>query len=58
MIAFPWFGLQCTPQGLPSLVDCLIDIRCQITDDARADLKRAIGEFKEQFQASAATARA
>jgi F-type H+-transporting ATPase subunit alpha len=29
----------------------------QITDDARADLKRAIGEFKEQFQASTATAR-
>ena len=23
----------------------------QITDEARADLKRAIGEFKEQFQA-------
>jgi F-type H+-transporting ATPase subunit alpha len=30
----------------------------QITDDARADLKRAIGEFKERFQAGAATARA
>ncbi len=26
----------------------------QITDDARAELKRAIGEFKEQFQAAAA----
>ena len=30
----------------------------QITDDARAELKRAIGEFKEQFQASSAAARA
>ena len=30
----------------------------QITDDARAELKRAIGEFKEQFQAGAAAARA
>ena len=30
----------------------------QITDEARADLKRAIGEFKEQFQASAAAVRA
>src|SRR5713226_3595985 len=28
----------------------------QITDDARADLKSAIGEFKERFQAGAATA--
>jgi F-type H+-transporting ATPase subunit alpha len=26
----------------------------QITDDARTELKRAIGEFKEQFQAGAA----
>jgi F-type H+-transporting ATPase subunit alpha len=26
----------------------------QITDEARSDLKRAIGEYKEQFQASAA----
>jgi F-type H+-transporting ATPase subunit alpha len=30
----------------------------QITDDIRADLKRAIAEFKERFQATAATARA
>ena len=30
----------------------------QITDDGRAELKRAIGEFKEQFQAGAAAARA
>jgi F-type H+-transporting ATPase subunit alpha len=30
----------------------------QITDEARADLKRAIGEYKEQFQASAAAVRA
>jgi F-type H+-transporting ATPase subunit alpha len=30
----------------------------QITDDARAELKRAIGEFKEQFQAGAPAARA
>jgi F-type H+/Na+-transporting ATPase subunit alpha len=30
----------------------------QITDEARADLKRAIGEYKEQFQAGAAAARA
>ena len=30
----------------------------QITDDGRAALKRAIGEFKEQFQAGAAAARA
>src|ERR1700674_1438546 len=30
----------------------------QSTDEARADLKRAIGEFKERFQAGAATARA
>ena len=30
----------------------------QITDDARAELKRAIGEFKEQFQAGVAAARA
>jgi len=30
----------------------------QITDDIRADLKRAIAEFKERFQAAAATARA
>src|SRR6202167_2409937 len=30
----------------------------QITDDARADLKRAIGEYKEQFQASVAAVRA
>src|SRR6266478_4063042 len=30
----------------------------QITDDARVELKRAIGEFKERFQAGAATARA
>jgi F-type H+-transporting ATPase subunit alpha len=30
----------------------------QITDDARAELKRAIGEFKEQFQATASVARA
>src|SRR5467141_384882 len=29
----------------------------QITDDARVELKRAIGEFKERFQAGAATAR-
>jgi len=29
----------------------------QITDEARAELKRAIGEFKERFQAAAATAR-
>jgi len=30
----------------------------QITDEARPELKRAIGEFKEQFQASGAAARA
>ena len=30
----------------------------QITDEARPELKRAIGEFKEQFQASAAAVRA
>jgi F-type H+-transporting ATPase subunit alpha len=30
----------------------------QITDDMRAELKRAIGEFKERFQAATATARA
>ncbi len=30
----------------------------QITDDARVELKRAIGEFKERFQTTAATARA
>src|SRR6201988_1005671 len=30
----------------------------QITDEARLELKRAIGEFKEQFQASVAAARA
>jgi F-type H+-transporting ATPase subunit alpha len=30
----------------------------QITDEARPELKRAVGEYKEQFQASAATARA
>jgi F-type H+-transporting ATPase subunit alpha len=30
----------------------------QITDDARAELKRAVGEFKERFQAAAGTARA
>jgi F-type H+-transporting ATPase subunit alpha len=30
----------------------------QITDDGRAELKRAIAEFKERFQAGAATARA
>ena len=30
----------------------------QITDDARVELKRAIGEFKEQFQAGVAAARA
>jgi F-type H+-transporting ATPase subunit alpha len=30
----------------------------QITDEARAELKRAVGEFKEQFQAGAAAARA
>jgi len=30
----------------------------QITDDARADLKRAIGEYKEQFQATVAAVRA
>jgi F-type H+-transporting ATPase subunit alpha len=30
----------------------------QITDEARPELKRAIGEYKEQFQASAASARA
>jgi len=30
----------------------------QITDEARPELKRAIGEYKEQFQASAATVRA
>jgi len=30
----------------------------QITDEARADLKRAITEYKEQFQAGAAVARA
>jgi F-type H+/Na+-transporting ATPase subunit alpha len=30
----------------------------QITDDGRTALKRAIGEFKEQFQAGAAAARA
>ncbi len=29
----------------------------QITDEARAELKRSIGEFKERFQAAAATAR-
>jgi F-type H+/Na+-transporting ATPase subunit alpha len=30
----------------------------QITDEGRAELKRAIGEFKEQFQAGTAAARA
>jgi F-type H+-transporting ATPase subunit alpha len=30
----------------------------QITDEARPELKRAIGEYKEQFQASVAAARA
>jgi F-type H+-transporting ATPase subunit alpha len=30
----------------------------QITDEARPELKRAIGEYKEQFQAGAAAARA
>jgi F-type H+-transporting ATPase subunit alpha len=30
----------------------------QITDEARPELKRAIGEYKEQFQASAAAVRA
>jgi F-type H+-transporting ATPase subunit alpha len=30
----------------------------QITDEARPELKRAIGEYKEQFQATAAAARA
>jgi len=30
----------------------------QITDEARQELKRAIGEYKEQFQASVAAARA
>ena len=30
----------------------------QITDDIRAELKRAIAEFKERFQAGAAAARA
>ncbi|HSZ12139.1 MAG TPA: F0F1 ATP synthase subunit alpha, partial [Rhizomicrobium sp.] len=30
----------------------------QITDEARPELKRAVGEFKEQFQASVAVARA
>jgi F-type H+-transporting ATPase subunit alpha len=30
----------------------------QITDEARTELKRAIGEYKEQFQAGAAVARA
>jgi F-type H+-transporting ATPase subunit alpha len=30
----------------------------QITDEARPELKRAIGEFKEQFQAGASAARA
>jgi F-type H+-transporting ATPase subunit alpha len=35
-----------------------IKTKKQITDEARVELKRAIGEFKEQFQASAAVARA
>jgi hypothetical protein len=30
----------------------------QITDDMRAELKRAIGEFKEQFQPGVIAARA
>jgi F-type H+-transporting ATPase subunit alpha len=30
----------------------------QITDEARPELKRAINEYKEQFQASAAAVRA
>jgi hypothetical protein len=30
----------------------------QITDEARPELKRAISEYKEQFQAGAAAARA
>ena len=30
----------------------------QITDEARPELKRAIGEYKEQFQAGVAAARA
>ena len=30
----------------------------QITDEARPELKRAVGEYKEQFQANAAAARA
>jgi F-type H+-transporting ATPase subunit alpha len=30
----------------------------QITDEARPELKRAIGEYKEQFQASVAAVRA
>jgi hypothetical protein len=30
----------------------------QITDEARPELKRAIAEFKEQFQAGVASARA
>jgi F-type H+/Na+-transporting ATPase subunit alpha len=30
----------------------------QITDEARTELKRAIGEYKEQFQASVAAVRA
>jgi F-type H+-transporting ATPase subunit alpha len=35
-----------------------IKTKKQITDDARVELKRVIGECKEQFQASAAVARA
>jgi F0F1-type ATP synthase alpha subunit len=30
----------------------------QITDEARPGLKRAVGEYKEQFQATVAAARA
>jgi len=36
----------------------LIATKKQITDEGRAELKRAINEFKEQFQAGAAAARA
>jgi F-type H+-transporting ATPase subunit alpha len=40
-----------------ALLDGIVQKK-QITDEARPELKRAIGEYKEQFQAGAAAARA